>query len=72
MKREDLEMYHMSYVRKNIKSKLENSSSKSAFKDVNGFLDMFEKYDVGETFFTTHPPGNETTVLVENKFDISI
>jgi hypothetical protein len=70
MKREDLEMYHMSYVKKNIKSKLENSSSKSAFKDINRFLTMFDKYDVGETFFTTHPPGNETTILVDNKFDI--
>ena len=72
MKRDDLEMYHMSYVRKNIKSKLENSSSKSAFKDVNGFLTMFNNYNLGDTFFTTHPPGNETTVLVENKFNISI
>lgn len=72
MKRDDLEMYHMSYVRKNIKSKLENSSSRDAFKEVKGFLNMFDKYNVGDTFFTTHPPGNETTILVENKFNISI
>lgn len=72
MKREDLEMYHMSYVRKNIKTKLENSSSKSAFTDVEGFLRMFNNYNVGDKFFTTHPPGNETTILVENKFNITI
>lgn len=70
--REEVEMYHMSYVRKNIESKLTNSSSRGAFTDVKGFLEMFKSYKVGDTFFTTHPPGNETTILVENKFNISI
>jgi hypothetical protein len=70
--RDKLEMYHMSYVRKNIRKKLENSSSKEAFKDIDGFLDMFNKYKVGDTFFTTSKPGNETTILVDNKFNIEI
>ena len=72
LERNKMEMYHMSYVRRDIKSKLTNSSSKGAFKDVDGFLRMFNDYKLGETFFTTHPPGDETTVLVENKFNITI
>lgn len=72
LKREEIEMYHMSYVRKNIKSKLLNSSSKDAFQNVEKFLNMFEEYELGQTFFTTTPPGNETTILVENKFNIII
>jgi len=74
--REQIEMYHMSYVRKNIKDKLVNSSSNSVFlQNLNGFLQMFEDYKVGDTFFTTTPPGppgSETTVLVENKFNIQL
>jgi hypothetical protein len=31
---------------------------------------MFENYKCGDIFFTTSPPGNETTILVENKFNI--
>jgi hypothetical protein len=72
LKRSDIEMYHMSYVRKNIKSKLINSSSKEAFKDIDGFLKMFQDYKLGETFFTTTPPGNEKTIFVENKFNIEL
>lgn len=70
--RSEIEMYHMSYVRKNIKSKLINSSSNSAFKDVDLFLEMYENYQLGDTFFTTTPPGNEKTILVDNKFNIKL
>jgi hypothetical protein len=72
LERDEIEMYHMSYVRKNIHSKLINSSSNSAFKDINDFLTMFNGYKIGETFFTTHKPGNETTILVNNIFEINI
>ena len=72
LKRDEIEMFHMSYVRKDIKSKLINSSSKGAFTDVDGFLKMFENYKLGETFFTTHPPGNEKTILVDNIFNIEM
>ncbi len=70
--RSEIEMFHMSYVRKDIKSKLINSSSKDAFQNVNEFIKMFENYKLGETFFTTTPPGNEKTLLVDNIFNIEI
>lgn len=70
--RSEIEMYHMSYVRKDIKSKLINSSSKDAFKDIDGFLKMYESYKLGEVFFTTNPPGNEKTILVNNVFNINV
>lgn len=70
--RDEIEMHHMSYVRKNIKSKLINSSSNSAFTHIDDFMRMFDSYEVGDTFFITSPPGNEKTVLVDNIFDIEI
>lgn len=70
--RDEVEMYHMSYVRKDMRSKLTNSSSNRTFKDIDNFLKMFNDYKLGEVFFTTTPPGNETTVLVDNIFNIKI
>ena len=69
--RDEMEMHHMSYVRRDIKSKIINSTSKSAFTDVSAFFEMFDEYKLGETFFTTHPPGSETTVEVDNIFGLS-
>jgi hypothetical protein len=74
--RDGIEMYHMSYVRKNIKQKLVNSSSNSIFlQNLETFLKTFQDYKVGDPFFTTTPPGppgTETTVLVENIFNITL
>ena len=69
--RDEMEMHHMSYVRRDIRSKINNSTSRHNFTDVAGFFDMFDKYSLGETFFTTHPPGTETTVEVDNIFGVT-
>jgi hypothetical protein len=70
--RDEMEMHHMSYVRKNIKTKLINSSSKDAFKNIDEFLKMYDEYKLGDIFFTTTPPGNERTKLVDNIFNINL
>jgi len=70
--REEIEMYHMSYIRKDIKSKLTNSSSNAAFVEIDEFLRMYMEYEIGDTFFTTKPPGHEITVLVDDRFKIGL
>ena len=70
--REDIEMYHMSYVRKNILTKILNSSARSSFTHIQEFINLFESYKVGEPLFTSAPPCNETTTLVDNIFEINL
>ena len=41
--REELEMHHLSYVRKNIKTKLTNSSASPNFKSIDKIADYFNK-----------------------------
>lgn len=73
-KREEVEMYHYSFVRKNIMKKTNNSSSKSAYNyDLNEFDKQFKNYNVGDSFFTTDLNSKkETTYLVKNIFNINI
>lgn len=70
--RETIEMHHFSYVRRNIIEKLQNSSAKGCFKDIDGFIKMYSEYNLGDTFWITEPPGNEHTVEVDNIFNIQI
>jgi hypothetical protein len=43
--REEIEMHHMSYVRKNIAIKLQNSSASPNFKDIKKLVDYYEKWE---------------------------
>lgn len=43
--REEIEMHHMSYVRKNIKTKLTNSSASPNFKNINKIADYFNNWE---------------------------
>jgi len=43
--RDEIEMHHMSYVRKNLRTKLQNSSASPNFKNINKLVDYFEKWE---------------------------
>lgn len=43
--REEIEMHHMSYVRKDISRKLQNSSASPNFKNIDKIVDYFEKWE---------------------------
>jgi len=43
--RDEIEMHHMSYVRKNIRIKLTNSSAFPNFKNIDKLVDYFEKWE---------------------------
>jgi len=42
--REEMEMHHMSYVRKNIKTKLTNSSASTNFKNINNIVTYYNNW----------------------------
>ena len=43
-KREEIEMHHMSYVRKNIKTKLTNSSASPNFRDIDRIVNYYNSW----------------------------
>jgi len=43
--RDEIEMHHMSYVRKDIRVKLTNSSASPNFKNIDKLVDYFEKWE---------------------------
>jgi len=43
--RDEIEMHHMSYVRKNLRKKLQNSSASPNFKNIDKLVDYFEKWE---------------------------
>jgi hypothetical protein len=43
--REEIEMHHMSYVRKDIRKKLQNSSASPNFKNIDKIVDYFNKWE---------------------------
>jgi hypothetical protein len=42
--RDEIEMHHMSYIRKNLFRKLQNSSASPNFKNINKIVDYFDKW----------------------------
>lgn len=42
--RDEIEMHHMSYIRKNLFRKLKNSSASPNFKNINKIVDYFDKW----------------------------
>jgi hypothetical protein len=43
--RDEVEMHHMSYVRKDIRKKLQNSSASPNFKNIDKIVDYFNKWE---------------------------
>ena len=72
--RDEIEMHHMSYVRKNIEKKVRNSSAKVNFEAwIPKFLDYFNEWEHGkEALMPGNPPGRYNIVEVENIFNINI
>ncbi len=72
--REEIEMHHMSYVRKDIKKKVTNSSAKVNFEAwIPEFLDYFNKWEYGkDALMPGRPPGRYNIVEVENIFNINV
>ncbi len=68
---DEIVMHHMTFVRKNIRKKVMNSSNFYRV-DREQFLDTLSKYKLGERF--TLPPDfkNRRTIRVENKFGINL
>jgi hypothetical protein len=72
--RDEIEMHHMSYVRKDIERKVSNSSAKVNFHSwIPEFLDYFNKWEYGkEALMPGRPPARYNIVKEDNKFDIEI
>lgn len=60
-------MHHMSFVRKNIRRKLENSSN---ITDIDEFVDFIDKYEAGGRLRTLPDRLFRKTVVVEDLFKI--
>jgi hypothetical protein len=43
--RDEVEMHHMSYVRKDIRKKLQNSSASPNFKNIDKIVDYYESWE---------------------------
>lgn len=64
-------IHHMSYVRKNILKKFQNSESGKSYK-IDKFIKNFDSYKLGERVCLLPDYVNRRTIKVENKFGISI
>lgn len=72
--REEIEMHHMSFVRKDVSKKLHNSSAKINFESfIPEFLEYFDNWSHGMKARTPgKPPAEYDTVIVDNVFKIDI
>lgn len=68
--RTEIEMHHMSYVRKNIKKKFDNSDN-SKFYNLKNFISKFNKYKLGDRVSLLPDYLNRKTILVDNYFNIN-
>jgi len=53
--RETIEMYHMSMVRKDIRSKLYNVSNRANYTNVHQFVEHFQNFAPGDKIIYPHP-----------------
>lgn len=73
--RKNIEMHHMTLVRRHIHSKLMNSSANKLYKENNieKYLDYFNNWQEGEPVY---PPSNHSNIVeiekVDNQFNIKI
>jgi hypothetical protein len=71
--RNDIEMYHMSLVRRDMRSKLKNVSNRSNYTNVQQFVENFESFKPGDKVVYPHPYFKFTNVVVRpNWFDIKL
>lgn len=64
-------IHHMSYVRKNIRRKFENSDN-ARFYNLDKFITTFDTYNVGDRVCLLPDYLNRKTILVDNIFNIEI
>lgn len=69
--KEEFTIYHMSYVRKDIRRKFLNSSNGKAY-NIDKFEENFNKYKVGDRVCLLPDFINRKTIQVDNKFGIEI
>jgi hypothetical protein len=75
--REQLEMFHYSFVRSDMKSKLANVSNRGNYQSVDDFLDRFERWREGDSIAGLHPHPHfrklyTSTRAVANFFNIGV
>lgn len=66
---EELTIHHMSYIRKDIRKKFQNSDNGRFYK-IDKFVEKFDRYKVGDRVCLLPDFMNRKTVLVENTFGI--
>jgi hypothetical protein len=70
--RQTIQMHHMSYVRNNLYLKLNNSSARCNFKDIDYIVDYFDKWSFpNKALMGGLPNWFSDIVKVENKFNIN-
>lgn len=69
--RSEIEMHHMSYVRKDIMKKFNNSDN-ARFYNLKNFINNYNKYKVGNRLVLLPDYLNRKTILVDNYFNINI
>jgi hypothetical protein len=68
--RDEIEMHHMSYVRKDIRKKLQNSSASPNFKNIDKLVDYFEKWEYPKQGLMGGAPDTFYNIVeVEKQFD---
>jgi hypothetical protein len=72
--RDEIEMHHMSYVRKDIQKKVNNSSAKTNFiNNIATFVEYFKSWEFGKPALMLGLPTKEYSVVeTDNKFNITI
>ena len=72
--RDEIEMHHMSYVRKDIEKKVRNSSAKVNFETwIPEFLEYFNNWKEGDdALMPGRPPGRYKLIKTDNKFNVII
>jgi hypothetical protein len=68
--KEEVNMHHMAYVRKDIRRKLENSDNGQFYRKREQFYSDFNKYQLGDRLRIVPDFMNRRTVEVENRFNV--
>lgn len=72
--RDEIEIHHMSYVRKDIRKKFKNSDNgrfyDGRYYKFDKFMEIFDKYKVGDRVCLLPDYINRKTILVDNIFNI--